>query len=435
MPTLLGYKQEQTYMLLLQNENELRPNGGFIGSVGILTVKDGRIADIKLDDVYNIDGQLKGHIEPPYIVRRNLQPHLYLRDSNFNPDFEKSATSAAQLYNLATGKQIDGIIAVNTEFMKTLLTITGPVTITQLNKKVTADDAAVILQDEIQKDFFAGSTKKKDVLNGLLNQIIIQFEDHPEYKITLAKQLPKLLETKTIQLASKDTSMQQLFKSLGYAGSLTDNRIASENQIRDVVGVYEANIGVNKVNNKIKRAVDYTIHLDEKTSTTSTIALSLENKDSSQTYSSYLQFILPKGSIIQTISINGQVQKTTDAITDPRVYESKYFKKPAELEVEQRIENNGLIAGIVVNVFNGEKQTIEVSYKNGAVGALPDLIDYSLLYFKQSGTKPYPLTVTIDHPANYSPQKTEGASFTRDNIEFKEHVSKDTIYHVELIKN
>lgn len=435
IPALLGFNEEQTYLLLLQNENELRPNGGFIGSVGIMTVKKGEITDLKLDDVYNVDGQLKGHIEPPYIVRRNLQPHLYLRDSNFHPDFEKSATSAAQLYNLATGKQIDGIIAVNTEFMKTLLNITGPVQVTQLNKEVSADDAAAILQDEIQKDFFPGSTKKKDVLNGLLNQIIIQFEDHPEYKIKLAKQLPYLLESKTLQLSSKDTSMQKLFKSLGYAGSLTDNRPVSEDGIRDIAGIYEANIGVNKVNNKIKRAVEYSINLDEKTSTKSTISLTLKNEHKEETYSSYIQVIMPKGSVIESISINGETQKTTDAITEPRVYEARGFKAPTELEVEQKIEENSLVAGFVVNIFSGEEQKIAVTYKNGAVGALPNLIDYSLLYFKQSGTKPYPLTVSINHPQTYSPQKTEDASFTPKSVEFEQKVDRDKIFEVELVRN
>ena len=37
-PNFAGFKEPKTYLVLLQNSNELRPTGGFIGSVGIANV-------------------------------------------------------------------------------------------------------------------------------------------------------------------------------------------------------------------------------------------------------------------------------------------------------------------------------------------------------------------------------------------------------------
>ena len=50
--SLLGETEEQRYLVILQNSAEKRPNGGFFGSFAIVTMKDAKIADIKLMDSY-----------------------------------------------------------------------------------------------------------------------------------------------------------------------------------------------------------------------------------------------------------------------------------------------------------------------------------------------------------------------------------------------
>ena len=99
LPTILGFYEDKNYLLLFQNDDELRPTGGFIGSIGDAVVKKGKIQNLTIQDVYELDGQLRNHIEPPFIVRRYLQPHLYLRDSNFYLNFQESASMAALLHN------------------------------------------------------------------------------------------------------------------------------------------------------------------------------------------------------------------------------------------------------------------------------------------------------------------------------------------------
>src|SRR3989338_4365332 len=55
---------KKTYLVLFQNNLEIRPTGGFIGSYGLLTIEDGHVSDFRIFDVYQADGQLKGHVEP-----------------------------------------------------------------------------------------------------------------------------------------------------------------------------------------------------------------------------------------------------------------------------------------------------------------------------------------------------------------------------------
>ncbi|MEX1052358.1 MAG: DUF4012 domain-containing protein, partial [Patescibacteria group bacterium] len=67
---ILAYNGEKKYLLLFANNMELRPGGGFIGSFGILTIKDFTIENIEIYDVYDADGQLKTHINPPDPIRK-----------------------------------------------------------------------------------------------------------------------------------------------------------------------------------------------------------------------------------------------------------------------------------------------------------------------------------------------------------------------------
>src|SRR3989344_5241553 len=113
---------------------ELRPGGGFIGSYGLLTFSKGKITDFSIHDVYDADGQLKGHIEPPFPIRRYLpQIHWYMRDSNWDVDFAKAASTSAYFLNAETGKTVDGVIGVDLSFVKNLLSVTGPITVSDYN--------------------------------------------------------------------------------------------------------------------------------------------------------------------------------------------------------------------------------------------------------------------------------------------------------------
>src|SRR6185437_16558381 len=76
-PKLLGYNGTQTYLILFQNNAELRPGGGFIGSYGLVSFDHGKMGQFTIHNVYDADGLLTKHIEPSYIGRRYLQVHLY----------------------------------------------------------------------------------------------------------------------------------------------------------------------------------------------------------------------------------------------------------------------------------------------------------------------------------------------------------------------
>ncbi|MCK9467291.1 MAG: DUF4012 domain-containing protein [Candidatus Absconditabacterales bacterium] len=72
---LLGKEGEFNYLVILQNTNEKRPNGGFFGSFAFITLKDGKLENLEIVDSYY----------PDYIAyqTRLIAPE---RTSSFLPD-------------------------------------------------------------------------------------------------------------------------------------------------------------------------------------------------------------------------------------------------------------------------------------------------------------------------------------------------------------
>lgn len=432
MPQVLGFNGEKNYLLLFQNNGELRPTGGFIGSIGELKISGGKIENIKIQDVYEYDGKLKAHVEPHYIIRRNLQPHLYLRDSNFDLDFQKSASKSALLYNLETGKKVDGVIALNFEVVKRLIENIGPIKLNSYNKTLDGTNTFDFLQDTIDNNFFPGSTAKRDVLQSLFDQLTLKIENDQNNLFKVARLLPKLMNEKNILFAFKENSLYGIFSANGYTGEYRDERKQDGNLLLDFFSINEANIGVNKANIGIERKTSYEIELARQ-EVRSKIIHTLNNKGD-KNYKAYIRVVLASGSVLKSIKINGEEQKIIPAVTDFRVYENKNFKPKEGLEIDQSAEDGKEVFGFVLETPQNSERTIEITYINGQ--KIPDstTVQYSLLFIKQPGTPAYPFEIKMTYGDNYSPKKIENATLKKNSILISKTVAGDDLFELELIK-
>ncbi len=433
IPTILGFGETKNYLLLFQNSDELRPTGGFIGSIGDLSVKNGEASSIVVQDVYELDGQLRNHIEPPFIVRRYLQPHLYLRDSNFYLNFQEAASKSAAIYFLETNKKPDAVIAINLQVLKSILDVTGPVKLITYNTTVTSDNVSEFLHGTIKDGFFPGSTGKRDVLNALFTELLKKSANNPEFNIKIAKIIPDLLEQKDIQVSFSDNNIQKLFSANLYAGELNDTRIKNQKLIPDYLAVNEANIGVNKVNRYVSREIEYKALLGI-SKLSSKVTLYLTNASPNDDYKVYLTFAVPQNSHITSVSINDVKQNIVKAVTDFAVYEKPNFKIPEGLEVEEFTKENRTYFAFIAKAKKGYRTPIEITYENGAGKQLSTIATYSLLTSKQSGTSPYELKVSVNYPEGYSPVDTSADSYGKNFLEQNQIIKTDSKIEIELQK-
>ena len=127
---VLGFETPKKYLILFQDNTELRPGGGVVEVFATMEIKNAKVTEISSLDEKPIDENLKSIIDPAFGLRRYLPlENLTLRDSSFDPDFINSAISASNIYSLATEEKVDGVISIDSIFIKNILAELGPITL------------------------------------------------------------------------------------------------------------------------------------------------------------------------------------------------------------------------------------------------------------------------------------------------------------------
>ncbi len=254
LPAVLGFDQPKTFLLLFQNNSELRPTGGFIGSFGWVTFQQGRLIEFKTEDVYTADGQLKGHVPPPEPIRKYLnQENWYLRDSNFDPDFAVAASQAEWFLKHEMNLTFDGVFAFDLTSVEGILRAIGGVYLSDYGETITADNLFLKTQAASEIGFFPGSTQKRDFLGSLGRSIFIKLTSSPVNLSQLVKEVKQSLDHKHILLYFHQEEIQQLIEQTGWAGRLASVACQQVNCLADYLMLVEANLGINKANFLVER--------------------------------------------------------------------------------------------------------------------------------------------------------------------------------------
>lgn len=130
LPELLGSDKAKKYLVLFQNDAELRPTGGFLTYYAIFRVEEGVIHIDSSNDIYKLDDSISSHPKAPEIIADYLPKvnEFYVRDSNLSPDFQESMKTFNEFYDKSNLKtEVDGIIAIDTDFLVNIIRILGEV--------------------------------------------------------------------------------------------------------------------------------------------------------------------------------------------------------------------------------------------------------------------------------------------------------------------
>lgn len=361
-----------TFLVLFQNNWELRPGGGYIGSFGILKIRDGRIEDIEVHDTSNFDGRIPPTVEAPYPMKQTLNIDSWkLRDSNYSPDFPTNAKQAIYFYQLGKGEEsFDGVIAVTANVLSSVIGITGSVYLPSYDKTFSKDTAIETLEYQVEKGFedrnIAMGDRKgvmrelAEVLAGKLQEISLS------KKIELAQMAHELLSQKDIQLYFNDTEAEKIVAERGWGGSVDS---LWQN---DFFMAVDANLGAFKSDAKIKRSVKYSVDFSsEKPKVTVVLSYkhTAQQKDwMTKEYISYTRIYVPAGSWL--LSADGI---DVNSVRYGDEFGKKYF-------------------GFLFYVPLAQEKTVTLHY------ALPKSISarwYDLKIQKQSGVRDVPYVVFI----------------------------------------
>jgi len=297
--SILGFNEPQKILIMLQNNNEIRPTGGFFGSYALVTIEEGKVISLKVDDIYNPDGLLTDADKPvaDSIMKKYYQiDGLSLRDANWWADFQTSAKVVKELYEKATDESVSTVVGMNLLVIEDLLNAVGSIQIDSLNETITADNIGEKAQVYAEVGFTPGSTQKKDFL-GLLTQALFaklgQLDAGVNNKIILA--LGKNIVSGNIAFYSSDERLAQVINKQFINGGLKIDPNA------DYIKVVDNNVGGNKVNAWVDRKELYRLDIGRNGEIMPTLTVTWKNNATGSTwpqgdYVNHVQIFIPKGS-------------------------------------------------------------------------------------------------------------------------------------------
>ncbi len=153
LPQMLGADgQTRNYLVVAQNNAEIRATGGFPGATGIVSVTDGRITMGDFQSIKNLAGDdYAEDQDPKETAMFSHENDVTAQIITCNPDFPVSAKHLAHLWNQRFGTMPDGVIALDPVVLQNLLGLVGAVTAPDGDVVDGTNAAAVLLNGTYKK--------------------------------------------------------------------------------------------------------------------------------------------------------------------------------------------------------------------------------------------------------------------------------------------
>lgn len=388
-PSVLGESSPKTYLLLFQNDKELRPTGGFITAYAFLKLDKGKFSTSSSDDIYQLDEKLLKiclnkicPLTPPAPIVRYLpettgkqRTAWSMRDSNISPDFPTAAKEFERMYELlGEGLPFDGIIAIDTQVVEELITLTGPVEALGTTYSASLDKRCncpnVIYELEHYAEVAAkGEADRKAVVGTLMQQILARSlgaepQKMPDFLTTGIR----LANDKHILFYMHDQKTQTALNKLGWTGEIKKNQ-------GDYLHINDSNFAGGKSNLYVEEKVTMEIDVDKTGAVKNRVTIEYKNPQPFNIWLNgilrdYVRIYAPLGSQL----VNSKGSEVTVTTQEDEVLGKTYFE-----------------AFITVRPQNSRTLSFEYTLPDKFTGK-----NYPLLIQKQPGAKDHQYIIKIN---------------------------------------
>jgi len=389
LPALAGHPSASDFLIIMQNNDELRPSGGFIGVYGLLNIYNGEINYLRTFDSYHLDMPSVGKwtMEPPSQIKAYMNvKNWYFRDSNWSPDWPTSAQKIQEIFHGISrvteqeAPDFTGVIGITPAFVADLLTLVGPIEVR--NEIFTPENLHELIQYNVQVAYREQNIPqwdRKEIINDLLAELknrLFALE---------AKKLPALLDifqnnilTKDVQMFFNNSNWQSIVYDLNADGAVQMTE-------KDYLLIVDANLAAFKTDAVIVKGIEYEVKSQAQGPAKASLTLSYQHEGGfdwrTTRYRSYTRVFVPLGS--KLVSIEAMERANLDANS---------------INSYDDLTLNKTVFGFFFSVEPGTDGSIVLKYD------LPEKINldlqtnnYELLIQKQAGRRTNMLSVSVDN--------------------------------------
>lgn len=320
LSTMVGKQGLRKYLLVFQNPTELRPTGGFMGSLAEVTFDKGNLRDITVPHggTYDLKGQLTTRLASPQPLQL-INAQWQFQDANWFPDFPTSAEKIRWFWSKAGQPTIDGVIAVNATFVEDVLRVTGPIDMPEYGKVIDASNFMLETQKAVELEYDKENNTPKKFIGDLAEKLRERLKTMGKQDwLALAGAVSHALEVKDIQIALFHPEEEALAERYGWSGRMKPTN-------GDALALIETNIAGQKTDASIREQVRHEVKIAEDGRIEDTVVLKREHTAGKGELFrgvrnvSYLRVYVPKGSTLLS----------ADGFRPPNV---SLFKKPEDID-------------------------------------------------------------------------------------------------------
>lgn len=403
-----GFAGPRRYLLVFQNNAELRPTGGFMGSYALVDIKEGKIQqmDVPTGGFYDLKGSFARQIEAPEPFHV-FSPYWQIWNANWFADFPTSAHKLAQFYEMAGGPTVDGVVTITPDVIEDLLGLVGPIEIPEYDTVIDKNNFRRQTQVEVELEYDEEKNTPKAFIGDLAPQLLAKtfaYASDPDKVRDLLEVIDKALEEKQLLLYSTRPEVQDELAGLNWAGKIRDSSF-------DYLQVVNTNIGGGKTDLVIKDQLSQKINIQNDGSVLSIVSLTRTHQGDSQDIFEghdnldYVRFYVPQGA--KLLSAEGFLED--DITARFKSTEEELEQDPDLASLQQALvdlpsgtqiydESGKTVFANWLSLKPGQSKTVTIKYK------LPNAYDFSqpyqIYWQKQAGTKGTPMNVSISLPAD-----------------------------------
>lgn len=220
LPALLGAQGPRNYLLLFQNNAELRSTGGIPGAIALIHVEKGKIALTEhtaakdfpefpepvlplAPQVHGLYGDIAGR---------------YMQDVNLTPQFPLAASLASEMWKRQMHTDVDGVIALDPIVLSHVLQATGPVSLPS-GESLSSANAVKMLLSDVYATY--RNISQKDEYFSLAASAVFAKVSTGEFNSTaMLAALTQSANENRLLMWSAHTEEQSLFTAIGRDGGL-----------------------------------------------------------------------------------------------------------------------------------------------------------------------------------------------------------------------
>ena len=149
LPAMLGASSSQNYLLIFQNNAEIRATGGLPGAVSLVHADSGAVSMTR-----QVAANTFGFTDKPVLPLTPAEREIYgdivgtfFLDANLQPDFPRASDLWRARWEQVHPEQIDGVLAIDPVAISYVLGATGPIQVDGVT--LTQDNAVDELLHEV----------------------------------------------------------------------------------------------------------------------------------------------------------------------------------------------------------------------------------------------------------------------------------------------